>query len=91
LQKTMISEHISCKVTHQPFFHSWDQWLPLAYLHRLPGRWSGAGWAGSTKSISSPFTDKGWLMAFYLLKKNLLKKSSGITPKRTLSFKKVYF
>jgi len=54
----MISEHISCTVTHQPFFYLWDKTLPLVYLQRLPGGWSGTGWAGNTRSISSPFVDK---------------------------------
>jgi hypothetical protein len=43
LQTTMISEHIICTVTHQPFFHLWDQRLPFAYVQRLPGGRSGAG------------------------------------------------
>ena len=60
----MTSKHISSRVTHQPIFHLQDQRLPLAYPQRLPGGWSGAGWAGNTRSISSPFVDKGWLKAF---------------------------
>lgn len=79
--KTMISEHISCTVTHQPFFYLWDQTLPLVYLQRLPGRWSGTGWAGNTKSISSPFVDKGRLKVFFWISGggDFAKKSSGIT------------
>ena len=48
-----------------------DLHLPLAYLQRLPGVWSVAGWAGKTRSIGSPFMERGRFRAF--LKDPLLK------------------
>lgn len=56
--------------SQSPHSHLQDLHLPLAYLQRLPGEWSGAGRAGKT-SIGNPFVEKDRLRAF--LKDPLLK------------------